>query len=137
MSVTNSFMLPGPAGQLEALVSTPQQNARETVAIICHPNPLFEGTMHNKVVTTIAKAFDLLGLTTVRFNYRGVGKSEGEYGETIGETEDCLAIVDWVQKTYPNYSLWLSGFSFGAYISASVANQMAVAQLVSIAPAVN
>lgn len=135
--MTDSFFLPGPSGQLEALFSTPRQNAKEIVAIICHPNPLFEGTMHNKVVTTIAKAFDILGITTVRFNFRGVGNSEGEYGETIGETEDCLAVVDWAQKTYPNYSLWLAGFSFGSYISANVANQISVAQLVSIAPAVN
>lgn len=138
MSQANSLFIPGPVGQLEAIVSVPDENAKPIVGIICHPNPTQEGTMHNKVVTTINRAFEQLGLTTVRFNYRGVGKSEGSYGETIGERDDLKAVIDWAQSQWPDHRIWLAGFSFGTFISASVQNEMGVAeQLISVAPATN
>jgi len=94
--------------------------------------------MHNKVVTTAARAFDQLGITTVRFNYRGVGKSEGVYGEVRGEIDDLKAVVAWVQERWPDQTIWLAGFSFGSFISASVANETDIVErLISIAPAVN
>ena len=135
---TNSqFILPGPAGNLEVMTTFSKDSSKNIVGVICHPHPLFEGSMQNKVVTTIAKAFDHLGFATVRFNFRGVGKSEGQYGETIGETEDLLAVIKWVKQALPDYQMVLAGFSFGAYISAKVANQISVLQLVSIGPAVS
>lgn len=138
MRQSKSIFIPGPIGQLEAIISEPSENNASIAAIICHPNPTQEGTMHNKVVTTMARAFDLLGCRTVRFNYRGVGRSDGEYGDVKGEIDDLKSVIDWVQKEWPNSTVWLSGFSFGSFVSASAANQTDVAtQLVSVAPAVN
>lgn len=133
----SACFISGPAGRLEALTAWPREGEAKAVAIICHPNPQEQGTMHNKVVTTLAKAFTDLGLATVRFNYRGVGKSEGEYADTIGEREDLRAVLAWVQAQLPGLAFWLAGFSFGAYISAAIAGEVSPAQLVSIAPPVN
>lgn len=131
------FFLQGPAGQLEVLTTWPKDSTQKCVGIICHPHPQQQGTMNNKVVTTIAKAFDRLGLATLRFNFRGVGKSEGQYGKTIGERQDLLAIMKWVKTVLPDYDIWLAGFSFGSYIAASIANQENVLQLLTIATTVN
>lgn len=130
-----TFLLPGPAGDLE-VSTTPleTENSRHAVAIICHPHPLHGGTMNNKVVTTLVRTFKELGLRTVRFNFRGVGKSVGSFAEGVGEVEDLLAVVAWVKKTCPQDAIWLAGFSFGGYIAAKVATQIPVAQLVTIAP---
>lgn len=133
------FLLPGPVGHIEVLATpAPEENQkRSAVAVICHPHPLHGGTMTNKVVTTLAKTFRDLGMRTVRFNFRGVGKSEGTFAEGIGETDDLLAVVKWAQTTCPGDELWLAGFSFGAFVSARAATQIPVAQLVSIAPQVS
>lgn len=129
--------LTGPVGGLEAVTTKLAEADQPIVGIVCHPNPLFGGTMNNKVVTTVARTFERLGLATVRFNYRGVGHSEGEYGEVVGECEDLRAVISWVKRVLPDYQLWLAGFSFGSYIAASLANQIEVDQLVSIAPPVH
>lgn len=129
-----SLIIAGPAGQLEAIISTPARDQHQAIAIICHPHSLHGGTMQNKVVTTLAKTFDHLGLPTVRFNFRGVGKSEGHYAAGIGETDDLLAVAKWVAEHYPDYALWLAGFSFGSYVSARATPYLPVKQLVSIAP---
>jgi alpha/beta superfamily hydrolase len=132
------FTIQGAAGSLETVSSWPQKPQGKTVVVICHPHPLFSGTMNNKVVTTLYKTFDLLGCPTVRFNFRGVGKSEGKYGEVVGETEDLKAVLAWVKEALPDYTVWLAGFSFGGFIAANVTNQdSTIAQLVTIAPAVN
>ena len=91
---TQTFLLPGPSGDLELITTWPEQEPND-VAIICHPHPLHQGSMHNKVVTMLAKTFDELSLATVRFNYRGVGRSAGQYGNIDGEIEDLLAIKSW------------------------------------------
>ncbi len=130
------FLLPGPVGDLEVLATPAKESSAKTTAIICHPHPQYGGAMQNKVVTTLARAFDDLGLRTVRFNFRGVGKSAGEYAQGEGEKDDLRAIIAWVKAVCPDDVLWLAGFSFGAYISAFVAAQTPVAQLVSIAPPV-
>lgn len=133
-----TFLISGPSGDLE-LLTTPTKthvNPIPAVAIICHPHPLYGGTMHNKVVTTLMRVFADLGLRTVRFNFRGIGKSTGSYAEGLGETEDLFAVMEWVKKTCPTDAIWLAGFSFGAAISARAAAQTSVAQLVSIAPPV-
>lgn len=111
------LIIPGPAGDLQLLHAIPEKSNQNTVAIICHPHPQHGGTMQNKVVTTLHKAFSGYGLPTIRFNYRGVGKSQGEFANTEGETDDALAIVKWVLQQYPDCRIIMAGFSFGAYIS--------------------
>ena len=136
--------LPGPVGALETIV-TSNTNSMATpgnrLGIICHPHPLYQGTMRNKVVSTIAKAMHNQDMPTIRFNYRGVAESAGSYDNTIGETADLLAIVMQVQQVFPDAKLWLAGFSFGAYIAAKAAakleSQHIVEQLITVAPAVN
>ena len=138
MNLERQWFIPGPAGQLEAITTSPKEQKKPIVGIVCHPNPTQEGTMRNKVVTTITRAFEQLGLTTVRFNYRGVGKSSGSYGEVVGEINDLKAVIAWVQQQWPDYRLWLAGFSFGTFIASSVENEMNIAErLISVAPAVN
>src|SRR3989338_7668822 len=129
--------IPGPVGQLEAIVNPSKQLHQLGVAVVCHPHALFEGTMNNKVVTTIVKTFNKLNITTIRFNFRGVGKSEGSYGNAVGELEDVLSVIRWVEQHYSNQPLYLAGFSFGAYIAASAASNVEVKQLILVAPPVH
>ena len=134
---TSELFLAGPAGRLEALIDLPETDiARPATAVLCHPHPRHGGTMRNKVVTIMERALRELGLATVRFNFRGVGESEGEFDDGDGETEDLKAVVDWVRATRPDTDLWLAGFSFGAYISLRAAQDLPVRQLISIAPPV-
>ena len=127
--------LPGPAGALEVVVDLPEASAaRAGYAIVCHPHPLEGGTMHNKVVTMAARSLRELGLATVRFNFRGVGASEGSYDNGRGETLDLLAVAQWAAQTQPQQTLWLAGFSFGAWISLLGARHLPVMQVISIAP---
>lgn len=130
-----TILLPGPAGELETLI-TPKTTTNQ-IAIICHPHPLFSGTMHNKVVTTLSKTFQHLNMQTIRFNFRGVGKSTGSYADGVGEQQDLAFIIEWARQSSPQAEIWLAGFSFGAYISISVAAKNNYAGLVSIAPPVN
>ena len=132
------LLIPGPCGQLETLFVTPADTEPTAIAIVCHPHPQQEGTMHNKVVTTLHKAFEYGNAATLRFNYRGVGLSEGIFDNAVGECDDLRAIICWAQQQYPQLPLYLSGFSFGAYIAARVANDDQLAQrLVTVAPAVD
>ncbi len=131
------FLLQGPAGQLEVETYSPRQTARDITAIVCHPHPLQEGSMGNKVVTTLARMCRDEGIRAVRFNFRGVGASEGEFDNSRGEVDDLLAIHAWIQQVRPQDKIILAGFSFGAFIAASVAAQQPPAQLISIAPAVH
>jgi alpha/beta superfamily hydrolase len=131
------FLLPGPAGALEVATDVAQADAtRAGTAIICHPNPVQGGTMTNKVVTTLERALRELGLATVRFNFRGVGASEGVFDNGAGETDDALAVAHWVQNVRPDDQLWLAGFSFGSYAATRVAGKLPVRQLITVAPAV-
>ena len=92
------LLLPGPVGQLEVITSFPKiPRTPEIVAVICHPHPLFGGTMHNKVVYTLARCFSNMNLPTVRFNFRGVGISEGKYDAGNGECDDLVAILTWLK----------------------------------------
>lgn len=144
MSIPNSFpltlhtfLLPGPAGELEVMTEAPDAINQDIVAIICHPHPLFGGTMKNKVVSTLARTCKELAIPTVRFNFRGVGQSTGTFDEGVGEVDDLLAVLAWVKTVKPQAKVWLAGFSFGACISAKVAARTpAIAQLISIAPPV-
>ncbi len=117
-----TLFIDGPAGKLEVALHLNGQ--ADDFLIICHPHPLFDGTMNNKVVTTVAKTYLDSGINVVRFNFRGVGKSEGEYGEIKGEVDDCLAILKWLKQEHAVKRLFLAGFSFGAYVAAKVAHTM-------------
>jgi len=127
----------GPAGSLESIVHNVSGDKFHHVGIICHPHPLHQGTMQNKVVTTVVKAFLSMGIPCVTFNFRGVGKSEGEFANAIGETEDCIAVIDWVSNRWVESKVWLAGFSFGSYVAAMASLQRTIFQLISIAPPVH
>lgn len=135
LKVETRILIPGKAGAIEALVS---EEAVSEVGIICHPHPLYQGTMHNKVVVSIARAWQSLGIQTVRFNFRGVGESAGEYDNGIGEAADLESVLQWVLSTKPAAKIWLAGFSFGAYISLKVATHWpALSGLLSVGPALS
>jgi alpha/beta superfamily hydrolase len=137
---TTELLLPGPVGLIETAVGVPEPaDARAGLAIICHPHPLLGGggTMRNKVVTMLERALRELGLTTVRFNFRGVGASQGSYDDGNGETDDLIAVAHWAHHAHPHDALWLAGFSFGSYVAARAAPQLPVRQMISVAPPVN
>lgn len=129
--------LDGPAGKLEALLEVPQETDVIGCAVVCHPHPLHGGTMQNKVVHTLARSFIGQEFAALRFNFRGVSESDGEFDEGRGELEDIFAAMDWFAKNDPDLPLWLSGFSFGAAMAVHAAAGRAPAGLVSIAPAVS
>lgn len=135
--ITESLSIAGPSGALEALLDAPQDPQHRYVAVICHPHPLHGGTMTNKVAHMLAKSFVSVGATAVRFNFRGVGGSAGEYAHGGGETDDAQAVIDWVQAKWPQAQVWLGGFSFGGAVAIRAASRRAVACLVTIAPAVD
>lgn len=112
-SKTERFHASGTVGAIEALRDAPE-GASRGVAIIAHPHPLFGGTMDNKVVQTLARAFVQAGWTAVRFNFRGVGASAGTHDDGIGETDDLLALLGAVA---PDGPLALAGFSFGSFVT--------------------
>jgi alpha/beta superfamily hydrolase len=124
----------GPAGYIEALIESPRDHSGDRVAVICHPHPQYQGTMLNKVVHTLARTANDLGMPAVRFNFRGVGASDGLYDEGRGETEDAIAVCQWAQEKYSGAALWLAGFSFGAAVAVSAAAKLPVAQLITVAP---
>jgi len=109
----------GPAGRLEAILKEPSEPATRA-AIVCHPHPLFGGTMHNKVVFRIARAFQEAGFAALRFNFRGTGRSEGMHDHGHGEQDDVRAALDFMHSKYAEAELWLAGFSFGAAMALRV-----------------
>ncbi|WP_242111799.1 alpha/beta hydrolase [Luteimonas aquatica] len=135
-SESATLTLPGPAGVLEVAVDWPEADAtrQPLVAIVCHPLPTEGGTMHNKVVTMVARALRELGLVTVRFNFRGTGHSEGAFDQGAGEAEDLRAVAAWVREQRPDDALWLAGFSFGAYVALRMANALQPGVLITVAP---
>ncbi len=137
-SKRETVLIPGPGGKLEGILSTPIQAVTCGLAVICHPHPAHEGTMNNKVVHFLAKTFNDNGLTALRFNFRGVENSEGQYDDGKGETLDTLAAMSWLRQQYdPSLPLWLAGFSFGGYTSLNAAGQSNIAGLINVAPAVH
>jgi uncharacterized protein len=115
-----SFFLEGPAGRLEALLWTASEADPSFVALVCHPHPLFGGTMHNKVVFQTAKALQAEGAAVLRFNFRGVGLSEGQHDQGQGEQADAGVGVDYLAKEFPRRPIVLAGFSFGAFVGLRV-----------------
>lgn len=130
------LILEGPAGKLESLLESQQDSTPLGTAVICHPHPARGGTMHNKVVHTLARAFVRCGFISLRFNFRGTGQSEGKYDESRGELQDALAAVRWMRNREPDLPLWIAGFSFGAAIAIRAAIETEPAGLISVASAV-
>jgi uncharacterized protein len=128
--------IPGPAGPLEAIVEDPGGEP-PALAVVCHPHPLYQGTMRNKVVHTVARAANRLRAPAVRFNFRGVGASGGAWDEGRGEIEDALAVIEWARRRWPATPLWLGGFSFGAFVTVMAAAEARPAALVTVAPPVS
>ena len=126
----------GPAGPLEALLEMPPGPSPGRYAVICHPHPLFGGTMQNKVVYTLARAVRELGCAALRFNFRGVGRSAGAYDNAVGETEDAQAVAAWGAARFPGAELWSLGFSFGSFVAYGLALREGATRLVTVAPPV-
>ncbi len=127
-------VVPGPAGGLEALLEVPEVQI-EKIAVLCHPHPLYHGTMNNKVVHTLARTFQRLGVACLRFNFRGVGGSGGSYDDGQGETRDALAATEFMRDRFPKAKLWLAGFSFGGAVALRAARLVSADLLVTVAPA--
>jgi uncharacterized protein len=112
-----SLFLEGPAGRLEALLEEPEEGSPSEAALVCHPHPQHGGTMHNKVVYRIARGLRSSGAVVLRFNYRGVNLSEGEYAHGEGELEDARVALAYLRGRYPSLPFTLAGFSFGSRIA--------------------
>ena len=130
--------LTGPAGAIETLIETPAalDTAPAAFGVICHPHPLYGGTLDNKVVWTLARAFQELGAPTIRFNFRGVGASAGSHDGGRGEVADVLALVAHGRGRWPQAALWLAGFSFGGVIALRAAAAARPTRLVAVAPGI-
>ena len=129
--------LPGPAGRLEGLLQTREGSGPDTIAVVCHPHPLYGGTLHNKVVHRVASVLSERGVEVLRFNFRGVGKSEGTFADGGGEVEDARAALRWLTARAPAARRWLAGFSFGSWIAARLAAaEPDVERLILVAPPV-
>lgn len=128
-------LIAGPAGALEVVYELPV-NLPRALAVICHPHPLFGGALTNKVVHTLARTLNQDGMVSVRFNFRGVGASEGAHDQGRGETGDALAVIAWARARWPGLPLTLAGFSFGGMVALQAAVQAQPVRVISVAPAV-
>lgn len=129
------LFIAGPAGHLEGQLDFPGDTDPQAVVVVCHPHPLHGGTLQNKVAHTLSRAFVAQEFAALRFNFRGVGKSEGEFDDGNGELADALSAVNYLRGRYPGLDLWLAGFSFGAAVSIRAASKTDAAGLVAVAPA--
>jgi alpha/beta superfamily hydrolase len=130
-------MIEGAAGQLELALQMADNSPHNVVLIMCHPHPLEQGSMDHKVVTTTCRAFLDLDISSIRFNFRGVGNSAGSYGNAMGEREDLQAVMEWVRMNMPGKRMWLGGFSFGSAVASLCSHEEGVDQLLLIAPPVD
>ena len=136
---SRNFFLEGPAGRLDAILWKPFADRQPALAaVVCHPHPLFGGTMHNKVVYQAAKSLDALGLPVLRFNFRGAGTSAGTHDRGHGEQGDVKAALDFLASEFPGAPLLLAGFSFGSWVGLRVgcADQR-VQELIALGTPVN
>jgi uncharacterized protein len=136
---SRNFFLDGPAGRLEAILWSPTSGKKPPLAaLVCHPHPLFGGTMHNKVVYQAAKSLDQFGLPVLRFNFRGAGMSAGAYDRGRGELDDVRAALDFLTDAFPGLPVLLAGFSFGSWVGLRVGcEDSRVAELIGIGVPVN
>lgn len=137
MEVEQKIQFQGAAGQLEGKHRLTEQ--AELGLLMCHPHPLFQGSMDNKVVTTVTRAASELGLPTLRFNFRGVGQSEGEHDNGLGEIDDVLAAIQYAKQKLGWKRIVLAGFSFGAGMAclAACAQSDGIDKLILVAPPVH
>ena len=134
-----ALRIAGPQGALEMLLEQPPRSVAASgggsaFGVVCHPHPLHGGTLSNKVVTTLARAVQELGVPTLRFNFRGVGASEGRFAGGTGEAQDALAVVEWGKARWPSAAPFLLGFSFGAIVALGTARAAGARLLVTVAP---
>jgi alpha/beta superfamily hydrolase len=129
----HDFFIEGPEGRIEAVIDGCPKGC-SGVAIVCHPHPLYAGTMHNKVAHTLARAYRDSGIAAIRFNFRGVGQSDGHYGEGDGEVEDLRAVYDWLMAQGINIPVYLAGFSFGSMVAARGCEFVQPVHLTIVAP---
>jgi uncharacterized protein len=135
MNKVQSVQFEGPAGRIEGLLKFREGTVPAALAVVCHPHPLYQGTMHNKVVFAIAEAFFSLGCEVLRFNFRGVGLSVGSHDFGKGEEEDGLAAIDFLRDRHPGTACHLAGFSFGAGIALQTAcRDLSLASVTAVAP---
>jgi uncharacterized protein len=136
---SRNFFLQGPAGGLEAILWRPTSGKKSPLAaIVCHPHPLFGGTMHNKVVYQAAKSLDQFGLPVLRFNFRGAGKSAGAHDRGRGEQADIRAAIDFLADEFAGLPVLLAGFSFGSWVGLRAGcEDVRVAELIGIGVPVN
>jgi alpha/beta superfamily hydrolase len=127
-------VIQGPAGAIEALVERPPEARADLVAVCCHPHPLYGGAMQNKVVHTLARSAQDQRVTSLRFNFRGVGASAGVYDNGAGEADDAAAVADWCRRELGATRLWSLGFSFGAFVAFRLATLRDAELLVTVAP---
>ena len=132
---TSKSLITGSAGVIEVAAQVPDAGLLCAVAVVAHPHPLFGGTMDNKVVTSMARAFVDAGAATWRFNFRGVDKTEGAHDEGRGETEDMLKVIEHACALNPGLPLWLCGFSFGGVVTLAASEQVNASEMILIAPA--
>jgi alpha/beta superfamily hydrolase len=132
---TERFTIAGPAGALELVLNVPDGTPRG-IALVAHPHPLQGGTLDNKVAQTLAKTFFAMGYVATRFNFRGVGASEGAFDEGVGETDDALAALAHARSRFGELPVALAGFSFGSFVQTRVAAAIPAERLVLVGPAV-
>ena len=140
--MTATSYVQGQTGRLETRLTVPPTPKAGQVAVVCHPHPLFGGTMDNKVVTTIVRAFKEQGITVVTFNFRGVGHSDGVHDNGNGEIDDAVAVITWAFAQTQATELYLAGCSFGSYIAAATVSRLSdlpvqLKQLLLVAPPVH
>ena len=135
MPILKNFSIAGAAGNIEGITHLPDETPR-AIAVVAHPLPTMKGTMEHKVVTTLAKTFAELGFVALRFNFRGVGASDGVYDHGNGEVDDAIAVAHYALHEYGKLPLILAGFSFGGYVQARAAQSLHPQRMVLVAPAV-
>lgn len=128
-----THFLAGPAGKLEALLEEPEDGEPRAAALVCHPHPKGGGTMHNKVVYRLARGMRKTGHVVLRFNFRGVNLSEGEFDKGVGELEDARTALAWLRKRYPELPFSIAGFSFGSRIGLKLGCELADVQKLIVA----
>ncbi len=132
MATEERALIAGAAGAIEVAAVAPE--SPRMVAVVAHPHPLYGGTMDNKVITTLARAFVEAGVATVRFNFRGVGASEGAHDEGRGETDDMVRVIEHARAQFGALPLVIAGFSFGGAVAVRASGRVDFAQLVLVAP---
>lgn len=132
-----NLLIAGPAGNVEALLEQPPSGEVRGAVVVCHPHPVQGGTMQNKVAHTLARAFLACDFAALRFNFRGVGQSEGQFDQGEGELQDTVAMARWLAGRYPSAPQWVAGFSFGAAVAIRAAAAIDADGLISVAPAIS